>query len=183
MIDLNQHRIKIYEPFAEFLLGADEEINFELSLLDTVRLSGHACPSIVGAFFLCQEAIRDLFPHDQICRRGEVKIYHSRRMGEGPTGPISNVFGYIMGGWGETGFPGLGEKFSRKGLQEFGCKDIPPNHFLFEHLPSGRKSFLEYDLSELKKRLPPVDEFQQSWRHLISLVASETSAAIKRKAL
>ena len=44
--------VKVYEPFAEFLGAMEDEVHFELSLLDVVRFAGHACPSMVGAFLV-----------------------------------------------------------------------------------------------------------------------------------
>ncbi len=172
--DLEQFKIKIYEPFAEYLMADRDEFEFTISLLDVVRFAGHACPAMVGAFLISQRAINELFPNDQTCIRGQVAIELGTTVEQGATGPISNVFSMIFGSWEKSGFGGLGGKFVRRDLLKYSSSDLPKGTFRFHNLSSGVKVDITYDPSNVE--LPPSFEnlpFQKVWRKKISVILSD----------
>src|SRR5690606_13421646 len=97
--ELKQHKIKIHEPFSEFLQGTEEESHFEISLLDLVRFAGHACPSMIGAFLMAKQAIEQLYPDTLTCIRGDLRVDLPTASTYGATGPIANAFSFITGAW------------------------------------------------------------------------------------
>jgi hypothetical protein len=52
--------ITLYDPLGE-LLGAGEGV-FTYTFDDAVKLSGHACPTVAGAFLLVKVALDRLYP-------------------------------------------------------------------------------------------------------------------------
>jgi hypothetical protein len=166
--ELKSITIQVYEPFADFLLGTEVEKNFEISLLDTVRFAGHACPSIVGAFLITQRAVNELWPDTKICVRGDLHVELPGAPTEGPTGPIANVFGYITGAWGETGFGGLRGQFARRNLIKFSVQDLPSKSYRFTKMSDGSSVIVHYDPDRIPIQLAPQESFQQQWRRKIT---------------
>lgn len=169
--DLAEVKIKIYEPFAEFLMADQEEFKFSISLLDVVRFAGHACPSIVGAFFISKRAVEELFPEDQICHRGQVSIQLSSLVEQGATGPISNVFSMIFGSWEKSGFGGLGGRFIRRGLLQYGSTELPSKSFRFKNIATNETIDIYYDPSKVEVNSSEKDlPFQKIWRQKIGMI-------------
>jgi hypothetical protein len=176
--DFKSRKISVYEPFSDFLLGTEEEKRFDLTLLDIVRFAGHACPSMVGAFLISQRVIKELFP-DGVCVRGEIEIDIPSAVTQGATGPISNVFGFIFGAWGETGFGGLKNQFVRRGLMRYSVPDVPAGAFRFRNVKTGACMDVFYN-----PNLAPLDSqdqepFQLQWRRKIKSILEHQDAVLK----
>lgn len=166
--ELKSFTIQVYEPFSDFLLATEGEKNFKISLLDTVRFAGHACPSIVGAFLITQRAVSELWPDTKICVRGDLQVELPGAPTEGATGPIANVFGYITGAWGETGFPGLRGQFARRDLIKFSAQNLPSKSYRFTKRSDGLSVVVHYDPHRIPIQLDPQEIFQQQWRRKIT---------------
>ncbi|MDO8736545.1 MAG: hypothetical protein Q7K29_05615 [Thermoleophilia bacterium] len=131
--------IRLREPLAA-LLGAfekDEEI-VEFKYTDAVRAAGHACPTVSGAYLCCQEALDALYP-DEVPLRGGLAITVYGSPDEGGLGVMSQVFTFITGAAPETGFKGLGGRFSRKDLMRFEAAEPACEEpcFRFQRLDTG----------------------------------------------
>lgn len=180
--DLNEFKIKVHEPFAEFLMADPDEYNFSISLLDVVRFAGHACPSMVGAFLIAQRAIKELFPENQTCERGQVAIEIPASVEQGPIGPISNVFAMIFGSWEKSGFGGLQGQFRRRGLLKYDAADVPPGTYRFHNLKTHEYVDITYDPS-----LAPIPAearslpFQKQWRMKITSILHDPDQYIHAK--
>ncbi len=172
--DLEKISIQIHEPFSEFLAGDFAEHNFSVSLLDVVRFSGHACPSIVGAFLISQRAVRELFPETNICERGAVKIDIPTSIDQGATGPISNVFSMIFGAWEQSGFGGLQGRFVRRNLLKYDATDVPVGVFRFTNILTQRSVNITYNPSRAVVTATS-DEvpFQRIWRERITKIVAD----------
>lgn len=171
--------IKIYEPFADYLDATNDEVRFELSLLDIVRFSGHACPSMVGAFVVSQYAIEKLFPETGVCHRGDVSIELSSGPENGPTGPIGNVFSFIFGAWEKSGFGGLGgENFRRRNLLKYNSAEVPAGAFRFRRISNGKTIDVHYDPQKANVSLDPEWSFQKRWRALVSRIATHPNEVV-----
>lgn len=48
--------VRTYDPFAA-MLGAARDGLFEYHYLDAVRLAGHSCPAVAGAFLIGRAAL------------------------------------------------------------------------------------------------------------------------------
>jgi len=66
--------IKFKEPLAETLgalKGAGAALDY--TFVDAVKMAGHACPTVAGAYLSCQKALEKLYP-DEIPVRGEIAL-------------------------------------------------------------------------------------------------------------
>lgn len=168
---LETFKISLFDPFSDFLMGSDGEKNFQLSLLDVVRFSGHACPSITGAFLITRAAIEKLYPDTLVGVRGEIEIDIPDSATNGATGPIANAFGYITGAWSNTGFGGFqGGAYGRRDLLHFDSKKIPSGTFRFTRKDTGAFVDIVYKPSMIKIDTDPSKPFQLQWREKIKAI-------------
>ena len=58
-------QIKLREPLAG-TLGAikKDDATLEYSFIDTVKMAGHVCPTVAGAYLSCQKALEKLYPDE-----------------------------------------------------------------------------------------------------------------------
>ena len=115
--------IKLFDPLADFL-GAFEDGTIEISYLDCVKLAGHSCPTVAGAFIMTHQALQALFDTQEDPIRSQIKIEMHQNKDDGVTGVIGNVCAFICGAGDSGGFAGIGGKFSRKNLLEYGVSDV-----------------------------------------------------------
>lgn len=60
--------IRVQDPLSAFLgVNADGVIDYHY--VDAVRLAGHSCPTVAGAFLLARSALKSLYP-DSLPQRG-----------------------------------------------------------------------------------------------------------------
>lgn len=106
--------IRLRDPLADFL-GAARDGLLEYRYVDVVRLAGHSCPTVASAFLMTRAALQALYPQ-ALPRRGELRVELRDAPGQGVTGVIGSVAGYLSGAAGEGGFHGIGGRFVRQGL-------------------------------------------------------------------
>ena len=111
-------KIKLYDPLAE-ILGVSEDGIFEYSYLDVVKLSGHSCPTVAGAFLMTKFGLEALYKDNKPIR-GDIKVEIKGNKQDGTMGLIGNVASFITGACDEGGFKGLGGKSARNNLLFFG---------------------------------------------------------------
>lgn len=172
---LSLPRIGVVEPFAKFLGGSEPEWKFEISLLDVVRFAGHACPSMVGAFFIAKRAVEELYPESQVCVRGDLEVVMPGGPGEGAIGPIANVFGFITGAWGETGFGGMKGEFARRNLLRFDS-NAKDRAYKFTRRSTDESVSIFYEPSKIPLASIDGESFQSIWRRRISDVMQNPAA-------
>lgn len=112
--------ITLRDPLAEFL-GAVSDGRIEYSYLDAVKLTGHSCPTVAGAYWATAEAIARLY-RDEVPERGAMSVELRGRADEGTTGVVASVAGLITGAAAEGGFKGIAGRFERRGLLTFGAE-------------------------------------------------------------
>ena len=133
-------RIVLYDPLAEFL-GAAEAGRVEYTYLDAVKLAGHSCPTVAGAYLMTMKALQALYP-GTTPERGAVRVRLRGEMEIGVTGVIANVVGLITGATQKNGFKGIGGRFDRRDLLFFDAGidgDIQ-----FERIDSGAAVTMAY---------------------------------------
>ncbi|MCP4127997.1 MAG: hypothetical protein GY753_13160 [Gammaproteobacteria bacterium] len=138
--------LTLYDPLAE-LLGAGDGY-FSYTFDDAVKLSGHACPTVAGAFLMTVHALRELYG-DATPQRGDIAITIYDAQDQGVTGPISQVFTLLTGAAADNGFHGLGGRFARSGLMKFMPGTSGPAPFVFERRDSGERVGVNYDPSSI----------------------------------
>ncbi len=98
--------IVIYDPLSE-LLGAASNGIIDYTYRDVVKLAGHSCPTVAGAFLMVQEGLKALYGGETPVR-GEIKVLMKGKLGDGVVGVIANVASMITGATDIGGFHGLG---------------------------------------------------------------------------
>ncbi len=92
------HPIKLYDPLSDFL-GAFEKGEVEISYLDCVKLAGHSCPTVAGAYLMAQEGLKALYGEERPVR-GSIKI--EMKEDEKPAGALPKRPDPIDGSWTNT---------------------------------------------------------------------------------
>lgn len=110
-------RITLHDPLAE-LLGAAENGLIEYGYADAVKLAGHSCPTVAGAYLMTLKALGRLYPEGRP-ERGGVRVEFDAPHAEGVTGVIAAVVGLLTGAAGDGGFKGLAGRYSRRNLLLF----------------------------------------------------------------
>jgi len=118
------------EPLAEFLGAVDEGEEFVFTYADAVKLAGHSCPAVSGAYKITQKALKALYGK-QTPVRGEISVRVLGSVEDGALGPMSQVISLITGAAPETGFAGLSSRFVRKNKLVFDETNTEPNTFVF----------------------------------------------------
>jgi hypothetical protein len=119
--------ITLRDPLAE-ILGAAEDGLIEYRFADAVRLAGHSCPTVAGAWLMTTRALRALYG-DAVPERGAVAVAFGDNQGSGVTGVIASVVTLLTGAAGIGGFKGLGGRFSRRDLLSFDVAGVEDIHF------------------------------------------------------
>ena len=114
--------ITLRDPLAE-LLGAAEGGLIEYHFADAVKLTGHSCPTVAGAWLMTVRALRALYG-DDIPERGNIAVALRESLDGGVAGVIGSVAGLLTGAAGAGGFKGLGGRHSRRNLLQFGVAGI-----------------------------------------------------------
>jgi hypothetical protein len=172
-------KIRVHEPFAEFLHAQPAMHSFEISLLDCYRMAGHACHAITGAFLITEAAIRWLYPETKICERGDLKVEFGSALDERAAGPRSNVVSFITGAWAESGFPGLKGNFKRKDLLSYGHSELGKSAVRFSRISNGRSVVVEYDTAEFLTKLGLNLDFPEKWRAEIAAILDAPEQVLK----
>ncbi|TPG11526.1 hypothetical protein EAH75_12360 [Rhodanobacter glycinis] len=110
-------RILMRDPLAAFL-GATDNGMLEYRYIDAVRLAGHSCPTVAGAYLMARTALRTLYP-DEVAERGSIAVRMPAAEDEGVTGVIAQVLTLITGAAASNGFHGIGGRFARQSLLKF----------------------------------------------------------------
>ncbi len=114
--------LTLRDPLANFLGAATDGI-IEYHYLDVVKLAGHSCPTVAGAYMLTHKALHNLYKNE-LPERGAVRVEFKDSLLNGVTGVIANVVTMLTGATVDTGFKGLGGQFDRRDLMAFDA-DIP----------------------------------------------------------
>lgn len=132
--------ITVVDPLAE-TLGAAEGGLIEYRYVDAVKLAGHSCPTVAGAWLMTRAALSGLYP-GELPRRGEIRVELRQQLDEGVAGVIGSVAALVTGAANEGGFAGLAGRFARRGLLRFG---VPmQGEIRFTRLDSGRSVELSH---------------------------------------
>lgn len=122
------------DPLAQFL-GAAEGGVLEYTYADAVKLTGHSCPTVAGAWLATRRALAELYP-GETPERGAIRVELRGRLDEGVTGVIASVASLVTGAAAEGGFKGLAGRFERRGLLAFGAPIA--SELRFTRLDTGR---------------------------------------------
>ncbi len=145
--------IKMKDPLAVALGAMDKNEPFVFTYTDAVKLAGHSCPAVSGAYKLTQVALKSLYGNETPVR-GQIKVTFKGGVGYKVNGPISQVVTLITGASGETGFKGLGGgRYNRQNLLSFDeTKEADEDAVctvIFERMDNNKKIEISYNNSML----------------------------------
>ncbi|HIE28588.1 TPA: hypothetical protein EYP66_15010 [Candidatus Poribacteria bacterium] len=185
--------IKLKDPLAITLGAAKPDEFFVYTYADAVKMAGHSCPVVAGAYKLTQIALGQLYG-DETPIRGDIKVTFRSDLDFQVNGPISQVVSLITGAAGESGFHGIGgqRKFSRYNLLTFDGENEPEYavcSVLFERIDTGEKVEITYDNEmlpwddRLNELMPPAVRgtanaeqlalFGQLWQERVRIVLQQ----------
>ncbi len=136
---------RLYDPLGDFL-GAFEEGIVEIRYLDCVKLAGHSCPTVAGAFLLAHQGLQHLYGPDSLPERSKIRVEMREEKSAGVTGVLGTVIAFVCGAGDEGGFAGIGGAFSRRGLLHYGVSEIAGDLRL-SRLDTGATVSLRLDTS------------------------------------
>lgn len=110
-------KIKLQDDLSAFL-GTFENGVVEFSYPDIVKSAGHSCPTVLGAFLMTLEGLKELYK-DELPKRGEIRVEFAQNENEGVAGVIANVISNITGATVKRGFKGIAGKYDRRYLMQF----------------------------------------------------------------
>ncbi|MBB5214826.1 hypothetical protein [Parapusillimonas granuli] len=109
--------ILMRDPLSE-LLGAAQGGVIEYTYADVVKLAGHSCPTVAGAYLMTRAALGKLYG-EELPLRGGIRVDFQDELTNGVTGVIANVVSFITGATADNGFKGLAGKYDRRNLLFF----------------------------------------------------------------
>lgn len=140
--------IKIKDPLAIALGAMDKNEAFVFTYTDAIKLAGHSCPAVSGAYKLTQLALKKLYGNE-LPIRGQIKVTFKGGIEYKVNGPISQVVTLITGAASESGFKGLGGgRYNRHNLLSFseteeGDEDAVCT-VIFERMDKNKKIEISY---------------------------------------
>ncbi|HEZ3701378.1 TPA: hypothetical protein WIA05_001095 [Neisseria meningitidis] len=116
--------ITVRDPLAAFL-GAAENGILTYRYADAVRLCGHSCPTVAGAYLMVIKGLKALYG-EELPERGGIEAAMQGARDEGTVGVTASVVQLLTGAAPETGFGGIGMqgRFARRHLLSFGVGEI-----------------------------------------------------------
>jgi hypothetical protein len=163
--------ITLHDPLAAFL-GVSKSGIMSYGYADAVKLAGHSCPTVAGAYLMVRSGLAYLYG-DELPERGGVEVYLRERREQGTTGVVAAVATLLTGAAPETGFGGIGvdRRFARRGLLQF---DAPIDGLLaLRRHDSGRGAVLDLDTASV----PPAPEMQVLFPKAVAGQADEDEQA------
>lgn len=111
--------IRLRDPLAGFLGSAEDGV-MTYRFADAVRLCGHSCPVVAGAWLMVLAGLEWLYG-DDLPERGGIEVHMRDGVGQGTTGVVASVATLLTGAAAEGGFHGIGagRLFARRGLLRF----------------------------------------------------------------
>lgn len=87
--------ISLHDPLAQFL-GAAKGGLVTYCYADAVKLAGHSCPTVAGAYLMVRRGLQHLYGNE-IPERGGIEAYLHGPRDQGTTGVIASVVTLLTG--------------------------------------------------------------------------------------
>lgn len=169
--------ITLREPLAETLGAWQGDGPVEYAFTDVVKMAGHACPTVSGAYLSCARALEALYPEGTPVR-GDISVTVYGGQEEGVYGVMGQVFAFITGAAPSTGFDGLMTRFRRKNLLIFSREkpDAEAMCFEFRRLDNGKAVLVKF----FPGRIPYPDAKNRRMGELMKPVVWEAATPEER---
>ncbi len=107
--------IVLKDALGEFI-GTSKNGIIEITYTDTVKMAGHSCAVVGGAYLAALEGLKALYG-DEIPQRGEIIVELKNSPTQDNAGVIGSVLSNITGATTDDGFGGIpGGQFNRRNL-------------------------------------------------------------------
>lgn len=136
--------VRTYDSFAA-MLGAARDGMLEYHYADAVRLAGHSCPTVAGAFLIGRAALSELYPNE-LAERGNIAVHMPAPEDEGTTGVMAQILTLLTGAASGNGFHGLRGRFRRKGLLTF-AEQHEGDAIIFKRIDNNASVAVTLDVS------------------------------------
>jgi len=111
-------KIVVYDDLTKFL-GVNDDGIIEFSYADIVKVAGHSCATVSGAYLVALEGLKALYGKE-LPQRGEIKVELKRSTSEDNTGVVGSILSTITGATETYGFGGIPTgKYNRRELLFF----------------------------------------------------------------
>lgn len=160
--------VRMHDGLAQ-LLGAGDGV-IEYHYADAVRLAGHSCPTVAGAWLCARAGLKHLYG-DELPERGDISVYLDNTEDAGVTGVIAQILTLVTGAAGASGFKGLAGQHARNNLLHFANGDVRGSRFRRDD--TGRSVDVMLDTSPV-----PPDPAQ---RQLIPLIINGQANEAQRQ--
>ena len=137
--------IVMQDTLAAFL-GAAHKGMLTYTYLDAVKLAGHSCPTVAGAWLMCARALQELYAQE-LPQRGEIRVEVRGALDEGVNGVVGTVASLITGAANSGGFKGINGNFGRNNKLVYDA-DIGGD-LRFTRLDTMASVTLKYDPSSI----------------------------------
>jgi formylmethanofuran dehydrogenase subunit E len=114
--------LRLHDGLAE-LLGASDDGIIEYRYVDAVRLAGHSCPTVAGAWLSARAGLAALYP-SEMPERGGISVFLPEAEDAGVTGVIGQVLTLVTGAAAANGFHGLAGRHRRSGLLHYAVTGV-----------------------------------------------------------
>lgn len=162
--------VTVHDPLAAFL-GAPADGRLTYTYADAVRLAGHSCPTVAGAWLMTIRALATLWP-DALPERGRIQLLLPEAAEAGVTGVVAAVAGLVTGAAGGGGFKGIGGRFGRAGLVDFAT--AIPATLGFRRTDTGDTVLALYDPSAV----PAAPEMRPALQRMLAGIETTEDGAV-----
>lgn len=158
----NAPTITLRDPLAAFL-GVSESGVITYCYADAVKLAGHSCPTVAGAYLMVRRGLRHLYG-DELPERGAVTAHLRHPREQGTTGVTAAVATLLTGAAPETGFAGIGSgrRFARRDLLQFSAPIA--GTLALRRSDSGKGVEIDLDAAIV----PPAPEMQRLFPRVVA---------------
>ncbi len=136
--------VATHDALAE-MLGASEGGFIDYRYADVVRVAGHSCPTVAGAFLMARAAMAALYP-DGPAERGGIQVAMPAPENHGTTGVTAQVLTLLTGAAADNGFQGIAGRHARNGLLAFAGRH-ESDAVIFRRTDTGAAVAVQLDLS------------------------------------
>jgi len=134
-------KIVVYDDLAKFL-GVNDDGIVDFSYADIVKVAGHSCATVSGAYLIALEGLKELYG-EELPKRGDIKVELKRATDKDNAGVVGSVLSTITGATIDFGFGGIPTgKYNRRELLFFNA-DIEYD-VCFTRLDTNKKVGINY---------------------------------------
>jgi hypothetical protein len=180
--------LTLRDPLAD-VLGAAADGIFEYRYIDAVKLAGHSCPTVAGAWLMASRELTALYrdstrlghagfvePQERqrlrcLPERGNIHVELRATQNAGTTGVVGAVLGLITGAAGDGGFKGIAGRYVRRDLLMFGV-DIDAD-VRITRLDTGAAVLIDYN----PDAVPPSPDMPPLMARVVGGVADDQERA------